>query len=487
MSLDIVLGQSIIAQQSCARTSPEIIILLEKCKREVRVKDKVKVKGSIKIRDACKDLVLSNDQLRLVMQKLTDEINKGLSKETHDDAIVKCFTTYVQDLPNGTEKGNFLALDLGGTNFRVLLITLDRQNFDMKSKIYAIPQSLMLGTGTQLFDHIAQCLALFVKDLNLQNEVLPLGFTFSFPLTQHGLTEGHLVRWTKGFNCSGVIGEDVVALLEDAISRRKVKIDVCAILNDTTGTLMSCAWKNRNCRIGLIVGTGSNACYVEKTKNVQCAIPGNYSTSKSDMLINTEWGAFGEQDVLDFVITEFDRAIDENSINPNKQLFEKMISGMYMGELTRLVLEKLVNAGFLFGGKCPNDLRKRGKFFTKYVSEIENDPKGRYTNCREVLAELGMRNVSDQDCENVRYVCSVVSRRAAHLVSAGIAALLNKIGENNVTVGIDGSVYRFHPHFHDLMTVKINELQKYKFDLMLSEDGSGRGAALVAAVASQRR
>jgi len=120
------------------------------------------------------------------------------------------------------EKGNFLALDLGGTNFRVLLITLDGQNFDMKSKIYAIPQSLMLGTGTQLFDHIAQCLALFVKDLNLQNEVLPLGFTFSFPLTQHGLTEGHLVRWTKGFNCSGVIGEDVVALLEDAISRRKV-------------------------------------------------------------------------------------------------------------------------------------------------------------------------------------------------------------------------------------------------------------------------
>ncbi|XP_018373133.1 PREDICTED: hexokinase type 2 isoform X3 [Trachymyrmex cornetzi] len=443
---------------------------------------------SKQIRDACKDLVLSDNQLRLVMQRLTDEINKGLSRETHDDAVVKCFTTYVQDLPNGTEKGNFLALDLGGTNFRVLLITLDRQNFDMKSKIYAIPQSLMLGTGTQLFDHIAQCLALFVKDLNLQNEVLPLGFTFSFPLTQYGLTEGHLVRWTKGFNCSGVIGEDVVALLEDAISRRKdVKIDVCAILNDTTGTLMSCAWKNRNCRIGLIVGTGSNACYVEKTKNVQCAIPGNYSSGKPDMLINTEWGAFGEQDVLDFVITEFDRAIDENSINPNKQLFEKMISGMYMGELTRLVLEKLVNAGFLFGGKCPNDLRKRGKFFTKYVSEIENDPKGRYTNCRDVLAELGMRNVSDQDCENVRYVCSVVSRRAAHLVSAGIAALLNKIGENNVTVGIDGSVYRFHPHFHDLMTAKISELQNYKFDLMLSEDGSGRGAALVAAVASQRR
>jgi len=121
----------------------------------------------------------------------------------------------------------------------------------------------------------------------------------------------------------------------------------------------------------VITGTGSNACYVEKTKNVQCAIPGNYSPNKPHMLINTEWGAFGEGDVLDFVITEFDRDIDENSINPSKQLFEKMISGMYMGELTRLVLEKLVNAGLLFGGKCSNDLKKRGKFFTKYVSEIE--------------------------------------------------------------------------------------------------------------------
>lgn len=440
------------------------------------------------IRDACKDLVLSDDQLKTLMRVLLEEINKGLSKATHNDAVVKCFTTYVQDLPNGTEKGNFLALDLGGTNFRVLLITLDGMNFDMKSKIYAIPQSLMLGTGTQLFDHIAQCLALFVKDLDLQDEVLPLGFTFSFPLTQYGLTKGHLVRWTKGFNCSGVIGEDVVALLEQSIAKRNdVKIDVCAILNDTTGTLMSCAWKNRNCRIGLIVGTGSNACYVEKTKNVECAIPGNYTPEKPYMLINTEWGAFGESGTLDFVLTEFDRSIDENSINPGKQLYEKMISGMYMGELTRLVLEKLVNEGLLFGGKCSPDLKKRGQFFTKYVSEIENDPKGKYTNCRDILSELGQRNVSDQDCENVRYVCSVISRRAAHLASAGIATLLNKMGEDNITVGIDGSVYRFHPHFHDLMTAKISELTNIKFDLMLSEDGSGRGAALVAAVASQKR
>jgi hexokinase len=63
-----------------------------------------------------------------------------------------------------TERGKFLALDLGGTNFRVLLIHLKGENqFEMQSKIYAIPQSIMLGSGTQLFDHIAECLANFIK------------------------------------------------------------------------------------------------------------------------------------------------------------------------------------------------------------------------------------------------------------------------------------------------------------------------------------
>jgi hexokinase len=75
-----------------------------------------------------------------------------------------------------------------------------------------------------------------------------------------------------------------------------------------------------------------------------------------------------------------------------------------------------------------------------------------------VLDELGLSHATDRDCNNVRYVCERVSRRAAHLVSAGAATLINKMGQKNVTVGIDGSVYRFHPHFHDLMTEKIAQL-----------------------------
>ncbi|XP_017780517.1 PREDICTED: hexokinase type 2 isoform X2 [Nicrophorus vespilloides] len=442
---------------------------------------------SNEIQDRCKELILGDDQLKEVMKRLTDDINKGLGKKTHADAIVKCFVTYVQDLPNGTEKGKFLALDLGGTNFRVLLIELGDNHFEMKSKIFAIPQHIMLGSGEQLFDHIADCLAKFMKEEKVQKEKLPLGFTFSFPLQQLGLTRGMLERWTKGFNCSGVIGQDVVQLLKDAIARRgDIQISVMAILNDSTGTLMSCAWVERKCRIGVITGTGTNACYVEKQKNAELFDGQDNGSGK--VLINTEWGAFGDDGQLDFVRTEYDRDIDEHSINPGKQLHEKMISGMYMGELARLVLQKLTKEGLLFNGKGSDPLFTRQRFYTKYVSEIENEPHGTYNNCRQILEELGIKHASEQDCVNVRYVCECVSRRAAHLVSAGIACLLNKMDDPTVTVGIDGSVYRYHPHFHNLMVAKISNLvnKHIKFNLMLSDDGSGRGAALVAAVASRK-
>lgn len=441
-----------------------------------------------KIREQCQELILTDKQMEEIMKRFRVEIERGLKKSTHSEADIKCFVTYVQDLPNGKEKGKFLALDLGGTNFRVLLIHLKGENeFEMQSKIYAIPQKIMLGSGTQLFDHIAECLANFMKEHAVYEERLPLGFTFSFPLKQLGLTKGILERWTKGFNCSGVVGEDVVQLLKDALAKRgDVHIDVCGILNDTTGTLMSCAWKNHNTKIGLICGTGSNACYVEKVENAE--LFDNAENKKSHVLINTEWGAFGDNGALDFVRTEYDRDIDTNSINPGKQLQEKMISGMYLGEIARLAIVRFTKAGLLFNGQGSELLFKRGQFFTKFVSEIETDKPGTYTYCMEVLEEIGLGHATEQDCANVRYICECVSSRAAHLVSAGIAALINKMQEPIVTVGVDGSVYRFHPKFHDLMMIKIRQFVKpdCKFDLMLSEDGSGRGAALVAAVASRQ-
>jgi hexokinase len=159
---------------------------------------------------------LDKSQLESIMKKFDEQIEQGLKKSTHASSEIKCFITYVQNLPKGDEHGDFLALDLGGTNFRVLLIHLrgneerdicinKENNYVFESQIYEFPPKLMTGCGDDLFDYIAKCLAEFTKIHGVQNKTLPLGFTFSFPCEQVGLTEGKLIKWTKGFSASDVV------------------------------------------------------------------------------------------------------------------------------------------------------------------------------------------------------------------------------------------------------------------------------------------
>ena len=223
----------------------------------------------------------------------------------------------------------------------------------------------------------------------------------------------------------------------------------------------SCAWKDNRCRIGLILGTGTNACYLEDIKNIETINPEDFP-GQEHMVINTEWGAFGDNGELDFVKTKWDVAVDDTSVNPGKQLFEKMISGrwtvlgiisssishlavgMYMGELVRQVLVDLMKDDLIFIGADRERLLERGAFFTRYASEIESDPVGDYTRCRQALEELGVDpdEVTDDDCSAVRYVCEAVSRRASMMASAGITALLKKMDYKDVVIAIDGSLFR---------------------------------------------
>lgn len=221
----------------------------------------------IKVRRLCKNFILSNNKLKQFMERMNYCIIQGLGKRTHPTATIKCWQSYAQDMPTGSEKGNFLALDLGGSNFRILKLELgENQYFKMDQQIFSCSKELMSGSGTKLFDYIAKCLETFISAQGLKTTgILPLGFTFSFPMSQTSIDSGKLVRWTKGFMCDGVVGNDVVQLLNKSINNTTItNIKICTILNDTVGTLMSCAWTNPKTRLGLIIGTGCNCCYVEK-------------------------------------------------------------------------------------------------------------------------------------------------------------------------------------------------------------------------------
>uniref|UniRef100_A0A8C9P6W2 Hexokinase-2 n=1 Tax=Spermophilus dauricus TaxID=99837 RepID=A0A8C9P6W2_SPEDA len=422
---------------------------------------------------------LSDETLLEISNRFRKEMEKGLGATTHPTASVKMLPTFVRSTPDGTEHGEFLALDLGGTNFRVLRVRVTDnglQKVEMENQIYAIPEDIMRGSGTQLFDHIAECLANFMDKLQIKDKKLPLGFTFSFPCHQTKLDESFLVSWTKGFKSSGVEGRDVVALIRKAIQRRgDFDIDIVAVVNDTVGTMMTCGYDDQNCEIGLIVGEDLNT---EQPWTVGCGLWGEAFG----------WGAFGDDGVLNDIRTEFDREIDMGSLNPGKQLFEKMISGMYMGELVRLILVKMAKEELLFQGKISPELLTTGSFETKDVSDIEDDKDG-IRKAYQVLVRLGL-NPLQEDCVATHRICQIVSTRSANLCAATLAAVLRRIKENKgedrlrSTIGVDGSVYKKHPHFAKRLHKAVRRLvPDCDIRFLRSEDGSGKGAAMVTAVA----
>ncbi|NXX14954.1 HXK2 protein, partial [Podargus strigoides] len=457
-------------------------------------------------------LLLSHGDLERVQALMRREMELGLNQEPNASPSVRMLPTYVCGTPDGTERGEFLALDLGGTNFRVLVVRLTQHGIHMASEIYVTPIAVTQGTGEVLFDHIVRCIMDFQLKQNLMGQVLPLGFTFSFPCQQLGLDKAVLLSWTKGFSASGCVGQDVVQLLREAAQRQQHwGLKVVAVVNDTVGTMMACGYEDPKCEIGLIVGTGTNACYMEEMQNV-----GTVEGEQGRMCINMEWGAFGDNGCLNDILTDFDRLVDEKTVNPGKQRFEKLISGMYLGEVVRHILLVLVEKQLLFRGKpCPK-LQTRNSFPTKFLSTIEIAPGGgacrvmpppacvmgmlmvplvwgsdglALLQVRAILQDLDLQ-ASFEDSMLVQEVCQTVSLRAAQLCAAGLAAVVEKMRENQglaqlaITVGVDGTLFKLHPYFSQHLQQTLQDLAPNCIvTFRQSEDGSGKGAALVAAVA----
>ena len=95
-------------------------------------------------------------------------------------------------------------------------------------------------------------------------------------------------------------------------------MDKIVLINDTTGVMMRGAFDDPNVAIGLILGTGTNACYMEQIERVK-KWDGDNEDPKQ-VVINTEWGAFGDKGDIASIQSKSDLLIDENSINKGEQM-----------------------------------------------------------------------------------------------------------------------------------------------------------------------
>lgn len=366
-----------------------------------------------------------------------------------------------------------MAVDLGGTNFRVCSIQLHGDTtFNLTQSKVAVPKELMTAkTAKELFAFLAKQIETFVKthhnehyqshiqrgetgsDLSgsQQGEIFDLGFTFSFPVEQHGINRGNLIRWTKGFDIDDAIGKDVCALLQEEISALKLPVKVAALVNDTVGTLMSRSYTSpgkTGTLLGAIFGTGTNGAYVEKldkvTKLKQMDASG-YDSSTGEMIINTEWGSF-DNHLSVLPTTRYDADLDKESNNPGIQMFEKRVSGMFLGEILRRALVSLVldSHAVLFKDEtsATNDVRstttidddsplfKQWGLDTAFLSIAHGDESHGLALTKQALdRDLGISAASTEDAEAVKLIASAVGRRSARLAAVAIAAVVLYTGK----------------------------------------------------------
>ncbi|XP_048747104.2 hexokinase-1-like [Ostrea edulis] len=461
---------------------------MESLSTRTRIKNITDQKKRKKVEEILNPLILDDVAIKKIMDAFEGQISLAntMNPEEREKSNLLWECTYVRNLLKGNENGDYIGLDLGGTNFRVVRVVMKNGVANTTTKYYNLDENLLSGPCIHVFDHIAESLEKFLREENIETtNALPVGFTFSFPSDQRTLKHSVLITWTKSFKCPDGPGLDACVLLEEAIARRKksmpVELDVMARISDTTGALMAGNYVDKNCRIGVILGTGSNACFVERLENYNKFESSDPNTKQ--ILVNVEWGAFGDNGCLDFCRNEYEKEVDLYSNHPHSYTFEKRFGGLYLGEQVRLPLVKLIEEGCLFNGKSSPELMKRWGFATANVTSIEEDTE---TSERtwSVLRDFHLADMAtEEDVSLVREVCAIESERGSKIVAAVLAVLLNHINLPEVTIAFDGSLYERHPkysfHIADLLAKLVPTTQT---KLILVKDGSGQGAAFVAAV-----
>lgn len=419
---------------------------------------------------------LTAENARGVMVRFHREMELGLSGEK---SSLKMLPSFVHR-PKGTEKGTFLAIDLGGTNIRVLAIRLlgDGVIEPVALSRFTISDEVMTGTGDMFFDFIAGCIEVFFRENNITKQPFNLGFTFSFPVVQSSVNSGLLISWTKGFSVSGVEGKDVVALLNDALIRNRMGfIHISALINDTVGTIAAGSYSNPLCDMGVILGTGTNACYPEKIDKI-----GKYSGSDAldEMIINIEWGGFDKLER-----NRYDEALEVNSQNPGEQRLEKMVSGMYLGEIARLIIIDMIEKGLIISREIKSLFMLPYSLTTKHLSL--------FASGIDIFKAAGVDNLSDKDIRCIREIANLVSTRSARIAATAIASVVTWMDHGlqySHHIAIDGSLFEKYPGYKDIMESMFHEIlgdPSEKIRLVPTHDGSGTGAAIIAALESLKK
>ncbi|KAI8975703.1 hypothetical protein BDF20DRAFT_906875 [Mycotypha africana] len=405
--------------------------------------------------------------------------------------------SFVTNLPTRTEQGIILAVDLGGNHLRVCLFEFHGEKYIHYQDQYPITAKLKSGTFEELSDYIADAVIKLLEKHkpDYKDNKLCLGYTLSFPILHADLKNGSLHAWSRGFTCAEGIGKNPTEVLQHSFNKRHTNILVVTLTNDVVATFMASSFNNPKTIISMVIGCGFNMGFREKVAHIKHwpSEDARKTASKyEDMLINTEICQFSQKQ-HGIRLNRYERAINLISTHPHEFVCEKMIGGMYIGEIARHMFLDLASQGLLFsGGRSMKHLEEVWSFTSKHMSRIEADTSEELEVVEDILKkELEIETTLLCERQAVKKIVQAVGTKSAQYAACCLAAALSFIIERdnlssseNYVVGIAGNLFAHYPYYEDRMRKTVAELLgddiEKKIKIEKIQDGSGLGTALIA-------
>ncbi|NQU85724.1 MAG: hexokinase [Mariniphaga sp.] len=380
--------------------------------------------------------------------------------------------TYIE--AEGDVKANepVVAIDAGGTNFRVATVYFDDNLKLITENIqhYKMPAIDREFSKKEFFDTFAE----YLDDYKAVSE--KIGFCFSYAAEIFPNKDGKLIEWSKEVKAPEVIGEMVGEQMLAAMGTPEKQL---VLMNDTVSTLLAgkaaTAGKSYDTYIGFILGTGTNTSYIEANSNITKTPNLNLNSSQ---IINIESGNFGNAPV-----TDIDTAFDNTTKNPGRYSFEKMFSGGYFGGLCITALKIAADEG-IFSDTAKSKITN--------LPELSSEEVNKFV-CGIDLVENDLAKVliTDEDKENAAIIINGLIERAAKLVAANLAAVILKSGktktsEKPVLMTIEGTTFyklnNFQKMFEEFLQEFLSGENKRYYEIVEVENSSLLGAAIAALV-----
>lgn len=200
--------------------------------------------------------------------------------------------------------------------------------------------------------------------------------------------------------------------------------------------------------------------YWEKVRHVH-KIQADPENPIEEMIINTEWGSFGDTKSETIPHTFYDIRVNRQSVNPGVHVYEKMCAGLYLGEIVRLILVDFTDRRLLFNAQYSTELNKAYNFESTYMSAIERDETPDLEDTKHLLENvMNLNSTSLTDRRLVKRICELVGRRAARLIAAGMSAIISKRNalEAGLSISVEGTIYEHYSNFPDRVNTALQEL-----------------------------